>query len=94
MFNWPEEVPLKDKKKGISGLDYQSVQRLYDAIHDKEKPLHFRRLGNGRIPKTTTADGVRFRKRTIGDRDDSDKEDMGPSEKRSNMSDAHVLFLD
>ena len=44
MVNWPEKVPLKDRKKGISGLNSHFVQLLYRAIHDKEKPLHFRRI--------------------------------------------------
>ena len=72
MVNWPEEVPLKDRKKGINGLNSHFVQCLYRAIHDKERPLHFRRI--------TQAAAGESRKRTMGDRDDSEE---GPSVKRN-----------
>ncbi len=70
-MNWPEKVLLKDKKKGINGLNSYFVQLLYRAIHDKERPLHFRRI-------IQTAGES---KRTMGDRDDSEQE--GPSAKRA-----------
>ena len=71
MVNWPEKVPLQDKKKGINGLNSHFIQLLYRAIHDKERPLHFRRI---------IQTGGESRKRTMGDRDDSEQE--GPSAKR------------
>ena len=74
MVNWPEEVPLKDKKKGINGLNSYYVQLLHRAIHDKEKPLYFRRIKQ-------TVEGSR--KRAMRDRDDSEE---GPSAKRPNIS--------
>ncbi len=40
IVNWPKEVPLTGK--GISGLPGRHLQLLYDAINDKENPLHIR----------------------------------------------------
>ena len=75
MVNWPEKVPLKDKKKGIKGLNSHSVQLLYRAIRNKERPLHFRRI--------TQATAGESQKRTAEDRDDSKE---GPPAKRLYIS--------
>lgn len=74
MVNWPEKIPLRDRKKGINGLNAHLVQLLYRAIHDKDRPLHFRRITETR----------EFRKRVAGDCDEN--EGGSPSVKRPNIS--------